>query len=739
MNDRRSALLLVALIVAAFFDVLFLGRGFYRGDLFVYHFPMKKVVRDLTFLEGLPHWNPAYHGGQPLAANPAYELFYPPQWLVLLPSFEYGFQLHIVVHFAIAAIGMYLLLRSLEVSTHASLVGAVAFAFGAPFLSLLARLPFLFAMSWVPWVVLFARRAIRGGGARDVALGAIAFGMQMLLGEPVTVAQTGAFVAGYAIYAAMRDRRALLRAAIMTAGALLIAAVQLVPAMDHARDSVRAEGFSWKEAGNWATPPARLAELAYPRIYRALTSPSGAEAIRRMYPMRSQPFIGEIYLGLLIVIPAIAGLFHDRRRWWVLSIVALSLLFAFGAKTAVLPMLHDAGLTRSIRYPEKFLLTAIFTLLVWGAMQFDRLTRDPALRRTAIVLTVIWLLGGVLVWTNAAVNDAAPPVREWKGLPWDRYWWMNLARGIAALGIFAAARRGTGWWRGAAIAVALADVSFMHRAEARRAPREYFEEPVAARGITGRSDYRLFHKASWDEFDLDRTALAHFLNATDTDRVLRDAMSRFVPAAFGFRGVLEQDLDQTALLTSAAWQRAADDVRRRTGTWHPYFLESANVRWVAEFQPPGSEPPVAIRDIGAHPRYWFASRLHGDPLADHLVTSETRPGDAFVEAPFVTATGRVLGVDERPSRVRIEIEAAGRSMLVAGITSHRYWRATLDGAPQPIVPVNLAFQGIVVPAGRHVVELEYRNPLIPPLLAVSTLALAAAIVTAALGVRTVSP
>src|SRR5687768_1113747 len=349
-GDRRGVLLLVALTVLLFADVLFAGRGFYKGDLFVYHFPMKKVVRDLILAEGLPQWNPAYHAGQPLAANPAYELFYPPQWLVLLP-FPFGFQLHIVVHFALAAVGMYLFLRSFDVRAPAAILGAVAFAFGAPYLSLLIRLPFLFAMSWLPWVLLFARRAIDGGRPRDLALAAIVFGMQALLGEPVTVLQTGALVGGYAVYRAIRDRRALLRAAVIAFGAFLIAAVSLIPAIDHARDSVRAEGFAWKYASNWSTPPLRLAELAYPRFFRALTSRDGSQAIRTMYAMRSQPYISEIYLGLLIAVAAFAGLIHDGRgRWWVVGALAISVLFALGSHTPLLSLLHDSGLTRSIRY-----------------------------------------------------------------------------------------------------------------------------------------------------------------------------------------------------------------------------------------------------------------------------------------------------------------------------------------------------------------------------------------------------
>ncbi|HEX3109630.1 MAG TPA: hypothetical protein VHU41_11100, partial [Thermoanaerobaculia bacterium] len=45
-------------------------------------------------------------------------------------------------------------------------------------------------------------------------------------------------------------------------------------------------------------------------------------------------------------------------------------------------------------------------------------------------------------------------------------------------------------------------------------------------------------------------------------------------------------------------------------------------------------------------------------------------------------------------------------------TGHKYWSATIDSQKVPIVPTNVAFQGVVVPAGTHTIELRYRNPLI---------------------------
>jgi uncharacterized membrane protein YfhO len=57
------------------------------------------------------------------------------------------------------------------------------------------------------------------------------------------------------------------------------------------------------------------------------------------------------------------------------------------------------------------------------------------------------------------------------------------------------------------------------------------------------------------------------------------------------------------------------------------------------------------------------------------------------------------------------------------VTPHKYWRVTIDGVETEAVGTNVGYQGVAVPAGRHAVEMEYRNPLVAVGAAVSLIAL----------------
>ncbi|MGZ7080638.1 MAG: hypothetical protein ACXVJT_14600, partial [Thermoanaerobaculia bacterium] len=262
-RDLIAAAFLAASVVVLFADVLFFGRVISGRDSAFYHLPMKKVVRDLLLSGEFPIWNRLYAAGQPLAANPAYELFYPPQLFVLLPDFILGYHIHVLIHLAIAAIGMYALLRQLGGRPAASFVGAFSFALGGLMVSFTQLLPFLFSASWLPWAFFFAARFHRRAKVRDAALAAIALAMQVLIGEPIVFLQTCALLLVGALVVPSRKRNVFALIAVVIA-ALLIGAVQLVPAVDFAQDTVRGVSLPFVSVAAWSLPPVRPIELLFP-------------------------------------------------------------------------------------------------------------------------------------------------------------------------------------------------------------------------------------------------------------------------------------------------------------------------------------------------------------------------------------------------------------------------------------------------------------------------------------------
>ncbi len=252
--------------IATFFfaDVLFLGNNFWFRDLFVYHFPMKRVVRETIARGEFPWWNPYFAGGQPMIANPAYEIFYPPQWLIFVGSFPFGFALHIVFHVYVALLGMLAFLRSIPLRIEAAMFGALSFGLSGFFLGAMTNLPTFFVWSRAGVVGWGTLRLIR---QRRIAPAAVALALPMLVLEPIAVALMLLLVVIGTLWV---DRRAALRVLSAIGVAAAIAAVVIIPAIDHARDSARSRGFRYDVVTDYSMPPARPLELIAPRAFGVL-------------------------------------------------------------------------------------------------------------------------------------------------------------------------------------------------------------------------------------------------------------------------------------------------------------------------------------------------------------------------------------------------------------------------------------------------------------------------------------
>ena len=714
---------LLLLTLVAYADILLGMRGFYLEDVIGYHFPMKHVVREAVRSGEFPYWNPLQSAGQPLAANPAYELFYPPQWLVYVLPYFYAFQLHIILHFVIAAAGAFFLIRSLGVKPLPAAVGAAAFVFSGPYLSLSAKLPILFAVSWMPLVLLLMRRLLDAPSMRRTYAAAVAAGVQLIIGEPMMVMLTWGLIGAYALYRIVKTRgwrTVVLPMIACGALAALIAAIQILPAIDFARDTVRARGLPFVFASNWSFPFERLEELPLPSLFWHMHGSDGQPAMRTMYRDRIVPFLSNVYCGAFFVVLAIAGIFAAiRGRWWFLAAFGATLIVAMGDHTPLMKILYDAGLVNAIRYPEKFMLGAALVLAIWSAIVVEKLLDgDASIARSASIVAALWTAITVIAALNA--NDKA-------------YFWTNVARAAAVLIVLLLFRsRRETWSIALLIAVAIGELWLGSRAATPRMPRAYFDRPALENELTAFGGARVFHDAQWWASVGQEMATEYFgqLGSDQFWWVDRNGEFLRLPETWGHPVILGDDVDYTLLKNSDDFQQAfnAAHGKHRATASDPYLrMANAGVRLSFRTLDPqstkalASDPahftPVAATPIATNPRYAFASRMERIYSNDELAPSvESHPPEgvvAFVNAEtFQPASGEVVGVHESGNTVKLDVRASGRAFLVMSITGHKYWRATLDSQSVPLVPTNVAFQGVVVPAGAHTIELRYRNPLI---------------------------
>lgn len=750
--DLIALAVLTAIVTLLFADILLGVNSLYIRDVAHYYYPAKHVLRDIVLGGDFPSWNPYFSAGQPLAANPEHEVFYPLTWLILLPSFVVGFGLLIVVHVYIAAWAMYAFLRSLGLGPPAAFFGALSFVFGGIGLSYLNLLPILFAVAWLPLICLFTRRFLRDGRRRDFALAALFFGLQCLVGEPSTILQTGTILG---IYAASRGIRAVARVGMITIAALLLSAIQILPAVDHVSQSVRGHGLPFESITSWSMPPARLAELIQPNLLgHHLVNGKRVYWGGPLYPGRGVPFLHSIYSGLAVTVLALAGLIANvRGRKLVLVLIGVSVLLALGAHTPLWRLLYDAGLARSLRYPEKFLLIGLFAAVVYATVVLEEALNDERVRRTALIvaagITTLTAIAAAIAFTPAHARIFIalwePPARVLhEMLPLSRSGWVLAAARALLLFVLLRnlGRMRRPVWTALFGVFVLLDLGLLYPELAPRVPGDYYRQPpqLARQLPADRTPYRLLHLASW------QTSSAGWYTTPQPDLywITRNAMYPPMPAAWGIRTVVDIDFDRTALQPTEDFTNAVWSISRKRPDWLNAVAAMSNA-WYCAVYVPGEEAfakargdrrilqPVRLLELDPHPRYYFAERVETSEDFVVKVASARYPDrTAFIDGtPFAPAPGRVTRAAETANTARIEVETRGRAFLVMSVTPQKYWHITIDSREAPAIVTNLGFQGVVIPtAGRHVVEMRYRNPLIAIGAAISLLAAIALLVLA---------
>ena len=160
--------------------------------------------------------------------------------------------------------------------------------------------------------------------------------------------------------------------------------------------------------------------------------------------------------------------------------------------------------------------------------------------------------------------------------------------------------------------------------------------------------------------------------------------------------------------------------------------------------PEGVEPPVPGREVARTGGYVLLEPYGWEPRASAVpawsVAGSTadafqrisRPGfDAARTAVLerdpggTQVKGAVPGeasyTETDPEHVTVQVNATAPSIVVVRNSYDERWSATVDGRAADVLPVDGFLQGVPVSAGRHQVELTYRDPAIGRGLAVSAL------------------
>jgi hypothetical protein len=743
-----------ALIVGC---VLFALRGFaFTPHLTNDHFDILSFwLPRFTFLARsldaghVPLWNPYEMMGYRFAADPQSGWLYIPA-MALFSVFSPGAAMRalIVLNPLVAGLGLLWFLRKESLSRTAATVGGLSLGMLMSTSEMAISMPFAGFLAWTTIVLVGA------SGYRQSILWSHKLGWLAL--------------AAFAWWQVAN--------AHMSHGLMMCTLLVTAYTVAHSVQSVRLGETSWPRAigaaGAFLTfLPLASAAILIPRLgfISASSLQSGYEAVDSL---KQTPGIGErsvmtngmwagwplafgttpgAYLGAVMLL-ALPFAWRDRARRatvWALGVsfavtyvlMTNLLVTADWFRTMVLKLpfgdvyLHNPG---RLRYLSMIALAAL------GAIGIQGLRDRPMPVRQALR----WLGGGVAVFLVLPVVAGGRPVR-----------FVLLAAALPAA-VTALVLLARSWRWAPALVVGVLTIELLASA----VYANVWQGGTIFTGLeTGDHANLVPPVLRWPNVDQDRFLRPNAF--VETIRAQADEEGRYLtwvpPAAFYEKGYLyaQQPRDWPALMMTRGTLFRIPDVlgynpvqlvrywtyTRATNDQSLFYNSSVvndpsledvrllGVRYL--IVPEGVDPPVAGRIVattggydllevyGWEPRAsvvpaWTVVASTTDAYRDVLVPGfdpartavvETDPGGTQVAGAL---PGRATYSADDPEHVRVTVDATAPSLVVVRNSYDEHWNATVDGEPSAVVPVDGFLQGVAVEAGRHEVELTFRDPAI---------------------------
>jgi hypothetical protein len=623
------------------------------------------------------------------------------------------------------------------------------FVFSGPYLLQLFPGHIFNPLPWLPLALLFGELAVRGKRAVWYLLAGCVLGLQILAGHPQYMAYCAGALVLYILFRAVavcRDEGGMKPLAFSAAGIVLmvatgaaLSAVQLLPGVEFAAESGRANLAGPASVRDNSLPPENLALLAVPGIFGDMQG--GRYWGRWLYWETC------LYAGILPLLLALLGALRARSRiaQFFSGLAVLSLVLAFGYYSPLFGFLYARVPGFSVfRAQAKFTVLAAFSLAVLAGFGCRcLLDRGEEARRLiarfgaasiiiALALTLLAaaaaatgggespLWGRVVQYRHARGFEGTPPIDPADTVSRAAAYRTALRGALTAAAlllvsgaVFLASRR----MRPAALAavVLLLSIGDLWHFGARYvivSPLESCRWPpdLAESMRSDRSVYRICAPnisvpgamqnmpegiAAIDGYETLNVGL--YKDYVDASQgVGRGARLDF--AIDGVAPMLEA-LNLKYVLLPAPQRFASPGYRRRftDGRVTVYEKEAPSPRaFVAHRARMIPEPDAALA----------ALRMRGEAARDEVILSAD-PGIPLPAPAPGSPRDRAEIVDEQPCEVRVTAGLSSPGFLVLSDVYYPGWKAYADGKEVPIHRANYAFRAVYLGEGTHEVRFVY--------------------------------
>ena len=736
-----SVLLPVVAPVVVFIHGL-LGRALIApNDGYQLNLPLRVLAARVWRTGHLPAWNEFEFSGYPILATAQAGVFYPPHALYVVLGPLAANNLSIVVHFALAGGGAWLLARRLCHDDVAAAVGGLAFGLSGFLFGHVGHQNMLESAAWMPWVFLGYELVLERFTAARLALGGGALALSLFAGHAqmpfLILLALGVYGAALAALDVGGRVRPLLAGVAVAAVGFALAGPQVVP-IARILETTSRSGLGFEDAMSFSFPVSHLTLVLFPLAFGAQVASGPISAL-----YRGEWNLIELsgYPGLAAVVLATASVPLARRERRVVAFLlaaCFGLLLALGSAAPLGRVVYELPIFGGFRAWGRAVLVvdlAVAMLAAYGTVAL-RAVAWPG-RRTAVrcSLTSAAVLVGI-----ALVLPHVDGVGRLLGDGGDRAFAFGLPLGAAVIAAAAAAglerlpRAATiamvsvvavdlvasygllADWRTGSPPVQRVDRDYASDAHAlfgEVAPAPGGVDRAAIVGTQGASLVGPYASRA-GPFDAPKVTVALRVRSISGYDTL--VPSDYLEAVGGMTPW--GDVESGALIGDGS--DVLDVLRVTTVVFDPGSVPAAERLGPARRLRAGlhrvDRRPLLpdaylVGAVEERAKTDVVAALHGalpwEPAERAFVD---RRCDACRRMDRPGAAGTVRPVARRSGAIDVTVDAVSPSLLVVSEAWFPGWRADVDGDRVEVVRANGLVLGVPVGPGRHVVRLRYRTP-----------------------------
>jgi hypothetical protein len=759
-KDLPYIALFVLLAHAFFWKFLVPGQMVFGTDTLTQSYPIQVMGMREIFRNGaVPLWNPYIYSGMPLLASFSFHIFYPGSWLYFFMPTEFVMGYQYILHCFLMGIFFYFFMRGIGLSREASFVGGLLFMFNAHFISLIypGHGGKLFTITWLPLALLALDRALKERTFYYSSLLGLCIGMMFYGGHIQILFYCGIVLFLFlltGIAAMYRDKgpKWALRTSAgfvyaFAAGTLLYAAI-LIPAWQYKGYTERGGGAltkasSYEFATSFSEPPEDLS-------YIFLRNPFGwGKDYGPEQPNTKDEFYrGRIGLRLSIDYFSVIGLalaaigvllVRNRYTWFFFGMALLSAFLSLGMFNPFYQYIYKYVPGFSIfRVPYAIMILIPLCGSVNAAFGFQKLLdwkRESGEKWPKYFASALAGLG-IIVGCVALVAKSHPDAFLNVFLSWrwvqEMLWYDTsdvyqrfafLANNLLYFSIFLYAAAGLIFvyslgllkpkvMLAATALLMLVDLwpagwDFVKTIPLSQIPGKYFKETQCIKTIRADKDpsFRVFTAAHNNEllyYGIQTVAGYHAAPLEYYQKVIDN---------ISFESSILDLLNAKYLVFP---KKPEYDFRS--------VADASSRDWLLKKYEPIDDPDYYFyKNKNAMPRAWLVNKLFFVDAQQEalgiICDPQFVPGQAAILADKLNAniapnadlsSQRMEMADYRPDSMTMKVHAPADSFMVLSEVWYPGWQAKVDGKDTSIFRTDYAFRGILMPAGDHIVTMEFK-------------------------------